>query len=215
MHAVHPTQVSENAKWMSIPEVLHQIRRMPYAPYITFTGGDPAIWRQLGDLIPALNRDNVRVAVETQGSHFPDWFTDVDVLTFSPKPPSSGNVVDYKDLTQWLVEHVRKDYRGRVCIKVVVFNDEDMEYARAVYSHVPHVLYDAFYFTAGTPGPVGRTAALAPTFRVIDVVESQRLLVDKLLGLARQGSIAIRLNDKTHVGCQQHVLIWPEEDKGV
>ena len=205
LFAVLPDQVKKYRTLMTTADILDAIFALPYAPYITFTGGDPAIQDRLGDMIPLLNLRDVRVAVETQGMFFPDWFANTDVLTFSPKGPSSGNIVDPDDLVHFCLElGIRR--KMRVCIKIVVFNEFDFEYAMDVYSKFPEWAYDSFYFTAGTP-PYDE--GYDPGNRIMDVVHNQTLLAELMLKRTTQ------FNDKVHLGCQQHVLLWPTKDKGV
>ena len=206
MFAVDPKQILEHRTMMSTWEIIDAILSMPYAPYITLTGGDPAIQTRLGDIIPALNDANIRVAIETQGMYFPNWLEACDVITFSPKGPSSGNIVDIPPLSNWLWQNgVRR--KNQVCIKVVVFDESDFSYAMDVYDAIPYNLYDSFYFTAGTP-PFEE--GFPPAERRLDVVHNQMLVAEMLL----KTSQTIRFNDKVHVGCQQHVLLWPSVDKG-
>ncbi len=223
MYAVDPEEVKKNATWMDAPEVCGAIEALPTAPWMTLTGGDPCIHEGLGEVVTWLNNQNIRVNVETQGMLFPSWLMDCDVITFAPKPPSSGNKVDIHGtgkLVQWLISNGRA-HKGQICVKVPVFGSDDMEYAMDVYNALTpenHVapLYDSFYFTAGTDDTFAEDAsfylqdALA---RMIGVLVSQRGMVDNLFRYAEK--YGIKFNDKVHVGCQQHVLIWPEQQKGV
>ena len=61
---------------------------------VTLSGGNPAI-QPLGPLIAEGHARGYRFALETQGSIARDWFADLDMLVLSPKPPSSGMVVDW------------------------------------------------------------------------------------------------------------------------
>lgn len=219
MFAVMPDEIKLHRRLMTTDAILKEVLALPGAPYITFTGGDPCIQPLLGGLIPVLNVNNIRVAVETQGQYFPDWLLSTDVITFSPKGPSSGNVVNIGDLGDWLVEHPpRRSFR--VCIKIVIFTQEDYLYALHVYNTIPSHLYDAFYFTAGTPLLEQQEqdielseedkAAIA-TARTMLVLKNQNLIAEAILNNNEQTVF----NDKVHVGCQQHVLLWPNETKGV
>lgn len=208
MFAVLPKEIRKHRAMMSTADIITAINHMPYAPYITFTGGDPCLHERLGDLIPAMNSRQIRVAVETQGQVFPEWLWQCDVLTFSPKGPSSGNTVDYEKLGQQLVLYNGSTLRrNKVCIKVVCFSQDDFEYALKVYGYIPPSLYDAFYFTAGTPSP-DRT----PEEKVNGALSNQTAIAEHLLEHVRN---VAPVNEKVHVGHQMHVIMWPGKDKGV
>ncbi len=206
LYAVLPEEVKKNRTLMTTMEILEYIKSLAPAPYVTLTGGDPCIQEELGPLIVHLNIAGMRVAVETQGQYFPSWLETADVITFSPKGPSSGNVVDCHLLREWLkYRSPRRPFK--VCIKVVIFDEQDFKYAREVYEFLPVEFYDSFYFTAGTPieftGPEERTAA---------VLQNEQALAQMMLGAAQGGEF---FTEKVHIGCQQHVLLWPEADRGV
>lgn len=209
LFAVLPEQIKKYRTLMTTAEIIDAVKALPYAPYITFTGGDPCIQSRLGDIVFAMNEMRMRVAVETQGQYFPDWLHTCDVLTFSPKPPSSGNVVDPLPLADYLTSlgHIRPQ---EVCIKVVVFGEEDFAYALSVYNVIPSIYYDAFYFTAGTPLCDEYVEPLAKMeMRVADTLTNQHELAELML------QCGAAFNDKVRLGCQQHVLLWPDKDKGV
>ncbi len=207
LFAVLPEEIKKHRTLMTTDDLISAIQRLPYAPYITFTGGDPAIQDRLGDIIPSMNAHNIRVAVETQGMFFPDWFANTDVLTFSPKGPASGNIVDTDDLCKYLCTLGKKRVM-RVCVKIVVFNEADFEYAMSLYHKLPQWSYDSFYFTAGTP-PF--EDAQPNVERILDVVHNET----QLAGLLLKEVESTKFNDKVHLGCQQHVLLWPDKEKGV
>lgn len=207
MYAVDPVQVKANRTMMTITEIQKFLMELPPAPYVTLTGGDPCLQKHLGDLIINLNVSGMRVAVETQGQLFPDWLEGCDVITFSPKGPSSGNIVDTEDMYNWL--NLRRKRAFKVCIKIVVFDKEDFEYAMEVYDQFSPNMYDAFYLSAGTALGSGD---MNPDMRVANVLYSEQQVATWVLHACHMGK---QFNDKFHVGCQQHVLLWPKEHKGV
>lgn len=211
LHAVLPQEIKKGRQMLSVQDILGKVQMLPYAPYLTLTGGDPCLHDHLGDLIMPLNAMGVRVAVETQGQLFPEWLTSCDVLTFSPKGPSSGNVVDYEPLIKWLVK-LGMRRRQRVCIKVVVFSPADFAYAQEVYSMLPEPYYDAFYFTAGTALTSPNGDPLPPFDKTIHLLTMQQALAEMMKDPMLWSQPA---NSKVHLGCQQHVLLWPDKDKGV
>src|SRR4051794_10363806 len=53
--------------------------------FVTISGGNPALLKNLGSLVELLKQKNIKIALETQGSKWQDWFMDIDELTISPK----------------------------------------------------------------------------------------------------------------------------------
>ncbi len=215
MFAVDSKQIRAKRSMLTTTQILNAIKGLPPVPYVTFTGGDPCLHKQLGELVIPLNVLGMKVAVETQGEMFPDWLETVDVITFSPKGPSSGNPVDTGDLYDWLERRSPKR-PFQVCIKIVIFTEDDYRYAIRVYEELPEYFYDSFYFTAGT--------SLSPTvpkdaqevkqkafMRIENILNCQQSIAEALLVDVQ----VTKFNNKVHVGCQQHVLLWPHKDKGV
>lgn len=114
--------------------------------HVTLSGGNPALYPQLDELIGLLHARGIGVAVETQGSRWQDWFLAVDELTLSPKPPSSGMVPDLRVLDD-IVERLAKSGRaGTFSLKIVVFDDADLQFAADIHRRYPDV---PFYLQAG------------------------------------------------------------------
>ena len=112
---------------------------------ITLSGGNPAL-QPFGDLIELGQTNNYTFALETQGTVFRDWFKNLDHLILSPKPPSSGMPTDMDKLAKCF------DCVGRcgeVSIKIVVFDEEDYEYARTMRQVCKGWGFYDFYLQAG------------------------------------------------------------------
>ena len=117
---------------MSAAEVWAEIRRLAPAPLtVTLSGGNPAT-QDLGPLIALGVAEGYRFAIETQGSIVQDWFADLDLLTLSPKPPSSGMETDFAMLDACVASGA-----ARTVLKIVVFDEGDYGYARAVAARYP------------------------------------------------------------------------------
>jgi len=110
---------------------------------VTISGGNPAlIGEGMMELIVKLQARGIKVAIETQGSRWQEWLGRVDMLTISPKPPSSGMGTDWTILDR-IMNNMKGSSVSSYSLKVVVFNDEDYEYARMVherYAEVPFYL---------------------------------------------------------------------------
>jgi 7-carboxy-7-deazaguanine synthase len=104
--------------------------------HVTISGGNPALISSIKDLLVLFEKKGIKSALETQGSKWQDWFLNIDELTLSPKPPSSGMKTDFAVLDtiiQKLENH--KNYS----LKVVIFNQDDMDYAVNLHERYPHV----------------------------------------------------------------------------
>lgn len=146
LYAVLPQFRKEWAKTTAAAITEHVAALLPAGHtfgHVTLSGGNPAI-HPCRDLIAALHTRGYRVAIETQGSICPDWLLLIDDVTLSPKPPSSGNVTPYDPESALMACLALAD---AAVLKVVVFDDADYDYARAVHLTYPGV---PFYLQVGT-----------------------------------------------------------------
>jgi len=117
---------------------------------ITVSGGNPGLYdltELLEPLVEGLG-DNKPwdVSVETQGSFVQEWFHLARWLVISPKPPSSGMKTDWMTLEKCLLA----GRRPNTFLKVVIFSEEDYQYARDVnrrFADYP------LYLSVGTYAP--------------------------------------------------------------
>ncbi|MEH7108482.1 7-carboxy-7-deazaguanine synthase QueE [Bacillus sp. JJ1764] len=114
--------------------------------FVTISGGNPALLKNLNSLIELLKKNHINIGLETQGSKWQDWFYQIDELTISPKPPSSGMNTNFETLDQIIENLMKADHSRNVSLKVVVFNGEDYEYAKNVHFRYPEV---PFFFQVG------------------------------------------------------------------
>ncbi|WP_339145426.1 MULTISPECIES: 7-carboxy-7-deazaguanine synthase QueE [unclassified Sutcliffiella] len=129
---------------MSPEEVFNRLRETGGTAFnhVTISGGNPALLKNIGELVHILHANEIKVALETQGSKWQDCLQSIDDLTISPKPPSSGMNTDFNMLDNVLE---RVDIRN-VSLKVVVFDETDLAYAKKVHQRYPEV---AFYVQVG------------------------------------------------------------------
>jgi 7-carboxy-7-deazaguanine synthase len=112
-------------------DILERLVRLdPVTRRVTLTGGNPAL-HDAGPLVEVLHGAGYRVHVETQGSLAPAWLGQVDSVTVSPKGPSSGMPPDWEGLRRTLAVAADPD------LKVVVFDESDLDYAREVRRRYP------------------------------------------------------------------------------
>ncbi|MFK2826541.1 7-carboxy-7-deazaguanine synthase QueE [Bacillus sp. B190/17] len=105
--------------------------------HVTISGGNPALLPQMGGLLVKLNEQGVKTALETQGSRWQDWFYQIDELTISPKPPSSTMETDFDQLSLIINRLVGKE--KSVSLKVVIFDEKDLAFAKKVHQLYPEV----------------------------------------------------------------------------
>ncbi|OUQ86257.1 7-carboxy-7-deazaguanine synthase QueE [Brevibacillus brevis] len=160
--------------------------------HVTISGGNPALLAGIGDLIALLKEHGIRTAVETQGSKWQAWLPLIDDITLSPKPPSSGMETDFQALDRIVHELLDQKHPG-LSLKVVVFDDADFAYARAIHQRFPGV---PFYLQ---PGNSDLTDADTPSLRD-KLLESFEWLIDQAMATAD-------MND-AKVLPQLHALVW-------
>lgn len=107
--------------------------------FVTISGGNPALLKNLSNLISLLKENDIKIGLETQGSKWQDWFLDIDELTISPKPPSSGMITNFDALDMIIDKLEVADPSHNTSLKVVVFDDQDYDYAKKVHLRYPEI----------------------------------------------------------------------------
>ena len=153
MYAVDPATVRATAERLGADEIVERVRALPGDPaWTAISGGNPAL-HELGGLVDGLHATGFLVSVETQGSLWKDWLAAVDRLTVSPKPPSSGMASDaHAAQFARFMERALDAAAERAVLKVVVFDEPDLAWARAIGAHYPAL---PLFLSAGTPVPGG------------------------------------------------------------
>lgn len=213
MRSVDPLSVKQHATWLTAEQIHTQLSQLPYVGWVSLTGGDPCI-HKLDDLIHLLQAELYNVAVETQGTVFPAWLKRCNAVTFSPKPPSSGNIVNFEPIIEW-IDTANVD----CCLKIVV-DTTTPERLAADFNYVlkcQRAVKEAYsnvdvYMTAITPQGI-------PKRKIVkEVLASYRRLTNYVLefvsGVQDVPGARIRDARMLHIGCQQHTLIWPGETEG-
>lgn len=162
--------------------------------HVTISGGNPALYEQIGDLIDILHASGIQNGLETQGSRWQDWFLKVNDLTISPKPPSSGMETDFSVLDD-IIDQLRKHGRleSNTCIKIVIFSDDDLAYAENVHRRYPGI---PFYLQ------VGNKDIFTPDNSELrdNVIRDYEALIDKVVDSS--------VFNNVRVLPQIHTLIW-------
>ena len=162
---------------------------------ITLSGGNPAM-QKLGPLIDLGHARGFTFALETQGSISRDWFARLDWLFLSPKPPSSGETVDWDKFD----DCVAAAGGVKTALKVAIFDEADYEFARAAAARHPAL---PVYLQVGNPAypePADADAApLAGAALQSRLMEQYRWLVDR---------VAQDHWYQATILPQLHVLVW-------
>lgn len=175
--------------------------------HVTISGGNPALLPQLGALIGLLHERGLRVALETQGSRWQPWFADIDDLTLSPKPPSSGMTTDWAVLDDIVAKlsgtappsPSAPPGSRAFCLKVVVFDEEDLAYAKKVRDRYPDM---PFYLQAGN----GNLTETEPERMLPYLVRRYEWLIER--------TMADESLKRVYVLPQLHTWVWGNK-KGV
>jgi 7-carboxy-7-deazaguanine synthase len=148
MHAVDPRMVKQNAKWMKPIELIRAwmnhldiidsegTRRYGGPSWVTLSGGNPCI-HDLSMFVMALINNQFHIAVETQGTFRPEWLHHCDVITVSPKGPGMGEQFEKDKFSDFISAF--KDHGG-LNIKVVIFDQRDLEFACMIHEIMGSVL---------------------------------------------------------------------------
>ncbi|GKU79932.1 7-carboxy-7-deazaguanine synthase QueE [Paenibacillus sp. L3-i20] len=189
----------DDIRLLSALEVLEQLELVGgrLFDHVTISGGNPALLPQLGELVALLHERGMEVALETQGSRWQPWFTDIDDLTLSPKPPSSGMTTNWEVLDD-IVARLREGGRS-FCLKTVVFDEKDLDYARLAHERYPDI---PFYLQAGN----GNLTEMEPRLMLPYLVERYEWLIEQTMG---DESL-----NRVHVLPQLHTWVWGNK-KGV
>lgn len=192
-HAVLPAEVRK-AERISVDTIVERLCELPGEPeFVTLSGGNPAL-HDLGPLVHDLHALGYKVAVETQGSRWRPWLGDVDVLTVSPKPPSSGQI--NRDLKQFLGMAMGRE---GLCLKVPIFDEPDLKWARNLHHEYETI---PFYLSVVT-----RMGGLYGDFdggakdTTDQILRRYRWVAEAVANDSDWGNIAAVLP-------QLHVLIW-------
>ncbi|MGX9157810.1 7-carboxy-7-deazaguanine synthase QueE [Priestia megaterium] len=161
--------------------------------HVTISGGNPALIKAIGSLVELLHSYGVKAALETQGSRYQDWFLKIDDLTISPKPPSSLMKTNFSVLDDIIETLIKEKRMAHISIKVVVFNDEDFEYAASVHERYPEV---PFFVQVGNED-----------LTTIDNASLTQELLKKYEWLIDKAVAAKNMND-VRVLPQVHALVW-------
>lgn len=176
---------------MTAPDIADQLDELGKQAFshVTISGGNPALHKGIGELVALCQENGWQTAVETQGSIWQDWLLEIDEVTVSPKPPSSGMILDYSKLDTML----GKLSSAKASLKVVVFDEGDFFFAEQL-----HLRYPAFPFFLQVGNDDTATA---------DDEKLTQHLLERYQWLIDQHLSSTVMND-AKVLPQLHTLLW-------
>ena len=102
-----------------------------HTKHVILTGGNPCLYN-FEKVIDLLRDNDINVDIETQGSIFPKWLNKLNLVVISPKAPSSKQ----PDIFNKVLDFIYSMPIPQVVIKIPVFNEEDLKFAKVYYSLV-------------------------------------------------------------------------------
>ena len=162
--------------------------------HVTISGGNPALSKGIQYLVDLFETEHIATALETQGSKFQPWMTQINDLTISPKPPSSSMTPNLEVLDQVIAQCVPQSLN----LKVVVFDDEDYAFAKMIHHRYPDI---PFYLQVGNP------------YLADDVANHTEKLLSRYEQLVEKVMHSNDMN-RAYVLPQLHTLLWSNK-KGV
>lgn len=163
--------------------------------HVTISGGNPALIKGIQDLVDLFDSKHIQSALETQGSKFQPWMTQIDDLTISPKPPSSMMKPNLLILDEVIAQCIPESLN----LKVVIFDDADYHFAKMIHHRYPTI---PFYLQVGNPYLDGEHVE-SHTEKLLSLYES---LVDRVMESSEMNNV--------YVLPQLHTLLWSNK-KGV
>lgn len=178
-------------KQMTAEEIWTELKRLggDRFSFVTISGGNPALLKKLDDLIVLLKKNSIKIGLETQGSKWQEWFYQIDELTISPKPPSSMMNTNYEILD----DIIYKLEKHSISLKVVIFEDEDFNYAKRLHQRYPSV---PFFLQVGNDD-----ITTADQDRLVNsLIEKYSWLIDKVVADEELNNVKVLP--------QLHTYIW-------
>lgn len=195
LYAVEP-RFKKDWQSMDAEAILTEVNRLSGSEpiLITLSGGNPAL-QPLAELLQIGHQQGHSFAMETQGSKAQVWFSQLDHLTLSPKPPSSG-MPFRRERFEACMAAAGAD--TKISIKLVITDEADYQWAKALAADYPQL---PLYLQPCNTAPA--TPDLPERETDVEALNSQlRWLVERVT------------SDRWYrprILPQLHVLIWNNE----
>ncbi|MGI1806395.1 7-carboxy-7-deazaguanine synthase QueE [Exiguobacterium sp. TDN 0502] len=137
---------TEKPELLTAETIIERLDALGSYGHVTISGGNPLLHASIGTLVDALKERNITMSVETQGSYWQNWLLDIDDVTLSPKPPSSGMKIDFDRLDVFF-KRLPEQQRA---VKIVIFNEEDLDFAAMISERYA---LKTLYLSLGNPDP--------------------------------------------------------------
>lgn len=181
MNAVDPQQVRANSEWLTANDIAHRfiLKHKPNSTkWVTISGGNPCI-HDLSDLTHELKTHGFKLAVETQGTMFPSWLNDCDVVTVSPKGPGMGEKIDLEVFDEFM-NYAYMNLSQKTNLKIVVFDQRDLEFVKLIHERYERYGFPIF-MSLGNPFPPGlEPPALSWTEHFARLIGQYKLLFEDI-----------------------------------
>jgi len=197
---LHAVESQYRMQWapMTVQQIWKRVTELSQGQplMVSLSGGNPAI-QDCAALIALGQSKGYQFALETQGSITQDWFQSLDILTLSPKPPSSDMSTNWDQFDAC----VKSGHGAQIFVKIVVMNDVDYMYAKDVAARYPDL---PLYLQPGNHMPAQGDDDNAAV-DMDGIMDRMRWLIDRAI------------DDQWHnvtILPQLHVLLWGNQ-KGV
>ncbi|MEK5431778.1 7-carboxy-7-deazaguanine synthase QueE [Lysinibacillus sp. FSL R7-0073] len=180
---------------MTAEEIWSELKRLGGNgfSFVTISGGNPALYPNLEALIAILKENDIKIGVETQGSRWQNWMYDIDELTISPKPPSSGMTTEHSVLADILEKLKRRNRNHHISLKIVVFNQGDYDFAKQIHFLYPMI---PFYLQVGNDD----LTTIDNSRLISDLLEKYHALIDRVMKDEELKAVKVLP--------QLHALVW-------
>jgi 7-carboxy-7-deazaguanine synthase len=126
---------------MDTQTIFNQIEKLSegHPLWITLSGGNPAM-QDFSQLIRLGQSQGYQFSMETQASLAQPWFSLLDQLTLSPKPPSTGMNFKMQGLERCLEACESEDnHQVDISLKFVAADEKDVRWSKIIADQYPEL----------------------------------------------------------------------------